>query len=198
MAKAIGDRGHLASVGLSHCYIWYRAVASQADRLATTGWVIEGYLCVVALRNLRRAAELVASALDDTDAAAAARTAIGEFDRMLPGMKNARDVLEHFDAYATGTGRLQRRAADEPYDVDISIRPAAGGGTQFVLHVGPFEVPVADAAAAACRLHADIYASGHDDPAVTSEWSRQILCDGAGRGVIPEHLAPAVVDGPNA
>jgi hypothetical protein len=38
---------------------------------------------------------------------------IAEFKRMLPGLVNARDILEHFDDYAAGRGRLQRSGPEQ-------------------------------------------------------------------------------------
>lgn len=169
------------------CYIWYRVLAAQADRLAESGFVPEGYVFVLALRNLRRAAALVASALSRAEDQHAAAAALAEFDRALPGAKEARDVLEHFDDYARGTGVLQRyQQAPERFPVAVDVRAAAGGGRRMVLCVGEFTVPIADAATAACLLMADMHAAAHPDPAYSSAWTRTALCDGAAHGVIPD------------
>lgn len=170
--------------GWVHCIQWYHATAAQADRLLNSGQVVEGYLFVSALRNLRRAAELVLALATEQAARDATKEAIALFDAQLPDAKDARDVLEHFDDYAQGRGRLQVRDGD-PYDITVSHRSAADGGQQMVLHVGPLTVPVADAAAAACRLYADLYAALHPDPAVSRDWSRHVLCEGTRQGVYP-------------
>jgi hypothetical protein len=51
------------------------------------------------------------------------------FERAVPGAKSARDMLEHFDDYARGDGRLQRKAMSE---LGIDVFEAAamfwGGG----------------------------------------------------------------------
>ena len=177
----------LAAEGLAACYIWNRVLATQADRLASTGFVPEGYVFILALRNLRRAAALVASALTQTKDRQAANAALVEFDLSLPGAKQARDILEHFDDYARGVGNLQRRQPEPvSFPVTVDVGPAAGGGRQMVLNVGEFAVPIADAAATACRLHADIYAAAHPDPAFTTDWCRRTLCEGIAHGVIAD------------
>ncbi|HEX4109716.1 MAG TPA: hypothetical protein VHX88_16375, partial [Solirubrobacteraceae bacterium] len=74
---------------------------------------------------------------------------IDAFERAVPGAKNARDVLEHFDEYARGDGRLQRKAMSE---LGIDVFEAAamfwGGGYDSVadeLTEGPFVVVVSQA-----------------------------------------------------
>jgi hypothetical protein len=86
---------------------------------------------------------------------------IDAFERAVPGAKNARDVLEHFDEYARGGGRLQRKAMNE---LGIDVFEAAamfwGGGYDPAadeLTEGPFVVVVSQAVEASQRLHAAIY-----------------------------------------
>ena len=177
----------LAAYGMGACYTWYRVLAAQADRLAESGFVPDGYVFVIALRNLRRAATLVASTLTSTEDQQAAAAALAGFDQALPGSKEARDILEHFDDYARGTGWLQNHQQPPArFPVTVDVRPAAGGGRQMVLCVGDFAVSIADAATAACLLMADMHAAAHPDPAYTSAWTRATLCDGAAHGVIPD------------
>jgi hypothetical protein len=86
---------------------------------------------------------------------------IDAFERAVPGAKNARDVLEHFDEYAGGDGRLQRKAINE---LGIDVFEAAAmfwrGGYDPAadeLTEGPFVVVVSQAVEASQRLHAAIY-----------------------------------------
>jgi hypothetical protein len=61
---------------------------------------------------------------------------IAEFKRMLPGLVNARDILEHFDDYAAGRGRLQR-SGPEQYHFTYYVQdgePVVAVG-RFSLHV---------------------------------------------------------------
>jgi hypothetical protein len=94
-------------------------------------------LMLLALRNVLRAAEWTAgdlSALPDADEGP--QEWIAEFKRMLPGLVNARDILEHFDDYAAGRGRLQR-SGPEQYHFTYYVQdgePVVAVG-RFSLHV---------------------------------------------------------------
>src|ERR1700690_3125322 len=78
---------------------------SPWDRVKAAG----AALMLLALRNVLRAAEWTASDLSALpDADEGRQEWIAEFKRMLPGLVNARDILEHFDDNAAGRGRLQR------------------------------------------------------------------------------------------
>ena len=57
-----------------------------------------------ALRNLLRIAEVARDVPGVSEAKA-------KFEAAIPGIKDARDVLEHFDDYALGVGKLQQRGA---------------------------------------------------------------------------------------
>ena len=89
---------------------------------------------------------------------------IDVFEAAVPGAKSARDILEHFDEYARGEGRLQRKAVNE---LGIDEFEAAamfwGGGydplTEEITE-GPFVVAVPQAIEAAQRLYAAIYRAG--------------------------------------
>jgi hypothetical protein len=86
---------------------------------------------------------------------------IDAFEAAVPGAKSARDILEHFDEYARGDGRLQREAMTE---LGIDVFQAAamfwGGGYDPVAEEiiqGPFVVAVPRAVEASQRLQAAIY-----------------------------------------
>lgn len=86
---------------------------------------------------------------------------IDAFHETVPGAKDARDLLEHFDEYARGEGRLQRRAMRE---FGMGFYEAAamfwGGGydpTTEAITEGPFTVIVPRAIAASQRLQMAIY-----------------------------------------
>jgi hypothetical protein len=86
---------------------------------------------------------------------------IDVFEKAVPGAKSARDILEHFDEYARGEGRLQRKAMNE---LGIDVFEAAaifwgGGYDPFTEEIaeGPFVVAVSQAVEASERLHAAIY-----------------------------------------
>jgi hypothetical protein len=101
-------------------------------------------LMAVAVRNVLRAAEAVAALGTDADLDAALAT----FRAKLPGVKDLRDVLEHFDAYASNHGRLQR-AGEAPGGYRVFYeRPVL----RYMLHVGDLVLDVDDAAEAAGDL----------------------------------------------
>src|ERR1700722_799499 len=116
-------------------------------------------------RALRRCAEMQAKELarlgvSDIDRARLDR-AIEDFDVAVPDARHARDVLEHFDGYARGEGRLQRKTISE---LGIDVYEAAamywGGGydpgTEQITE-GPFVVNVPLAVDASEQLHLAIY-----------------------------------------
>jgi hypothetical protein len=92
------------------------------------------------------------------------RGEIAVFESAVPSAKSARDILEHFDDYARGQGKLQRRAMKE---LGIDVFEAAamfwgGGYDPFTEEVseGPFVVAVPLAVMASERLQMAIYEAG--------------------------------------
>jgi hypothetical protein len=86
---------------------------------------------------------------------------IDVFEVAVPGAKSARDILEHFDEYARGQGRLQRQAMNEQ-GIDVFEAAAmfwGGGYDPFTEEIteGPFVVAIPQAVEASQRLQAAIY-----------------------------------------
>ena len=85
--------------------------------------------------------------------------AIGASETQMPGAKDIRDVLEHFDDYELGDGRLSRGKV-APRDWAPTAESAAeyviGAGLDenglFVVRCGPHEIVVQKAAGAASEL----------------------------------------------
>ena len=97
---------------------WRHAVQVQSLRILTDGAMgytgpftrqVDVYLFALSLRNVIRAAQMVRAALDPGPASQAA-TALAAFDAAVPRAADVRDVLEHFDAYLSGSGKLQKQA----------------------------------------------------------------------------------------
>ena len=120
------------------------------------------------LRLLRLCAEMQAKELESLGVGDADRDrldrAIKEFDKTMSNAKSARDMLEHFDEYARGKGRLQQKAIRE---LGLGVHEAAalywGGGydpTTEELREGPFLIKVPAALAASEALYRAIYAAG--------------------------------------
>jgi hypothetical protein len=120
------------------------------------------------LRALQRCAEMMARELKrlgvDKVHRDHLRQAIREFEAAVPGARSARDILEHFDEYARGEGKLVKQAMR---DLGIDVYEAAamywGGGydpsTEEVTE-GPFVIVIPAALESAERLQRAIYAAG--------------------------------------
>jgi hypothetical protein len=124
---------------------------------------IFGQMRLLRLCAEMQAKELVRLGVSDVDRNRLDR-AIEEFDKATPGAKSARDMLEHFDEYARGEGRLQRQAIRE---LGLGVYEAAalywGGGydpTTEQINEGPFVIDVRAAQTASEGLHRAIYAAG--------------------------------------
>jgi hypothetical protein len=120
------------------------------------------------LRLLRRCAGLQAGELKRLGVPDVHRDrldqAIAAFDEATEGATDARNILEHFDEYARGKGKLQRKAIK---DQGMGLSEAAalywGGGydpTTEQLSEGPFVIVVPDAVAASEALYQEIYVAG--------------------------------------
>jgi hypothetical protein len=117
------------------------------------------------LRALHRCAEMQATELRRLGVDAVHRDQLRDeitaFDNAVPGAKNARDILEHFDGYARGKGRLQKTAIrDDGVDVDEAATMFWGGGYNpetEVLTEGPFTIVIPQAVDAARRLYLAVY-----------------------------------------
>jgi hypothetical protein len=116
------------------------------------------------LRALQRCAEMMARELKRLGVAKVhrdhLRQAIREFEAAVPGAKSARDILEHFDEYARGEGKLVKQAMRDVYEAAAMYW---GGGydpsTEEVTE-GPFVIVIPAALESAGRLQRTIYAAG--------------------------------------
>ncbi len=115
---------HSVNVALAHAWQWAVAVRAQVARVVegsgSLQQIPDAFLLIIAVRNVRRAADMALRHLTNTAAKDQLREALNDFEAALPGVVNARDVLEHFDDYSLGVGNLQQpttrkqqRAADE-------------------------------------------------------------------------------------
>jgi hypothetical protein len=101
------------SEALGYVTRWRRSVQLQSVRLLgdvtdqPDNREVDFSLFAVALRDLRRAVELVRKVAPKA-AWSGIDLALNEFDAVVPHTQDLRDVLEHFDDYARGDGKLQR------------------------------------------------------------------------------------------
>ena len=88
---------------ISWTYQWLDAVDRQAGRTLDMPdhgkGQVEILLFVGALRNVMRGAEAILGK---------DHAAVRSFYEAVPGAMDIRDMLEHFDEYVTGNGRLQK------------------------------------------------------------------------------------------
>jgi hypothetical protein len=87
----------------------------------------------------------------DGEAQQDARRAVADFEGAVPDVKNARDVLDHFDAYAQGIGDLShpgvkrsKRVRSEAAAREFDPFYEDGGPDRYVIHLGALEIEVAD------------------------------------------------------
>jgi hypothetical protein len=144
----------LLDTARGHAYIWAEAVDATANRILANQDVTsvatgDAALLAVAVRNVFRAAELAQKVTTGPEAARFA-AATAKFRQQLPEAENLRDVLNHFDRYEIGQGKLQKDARK------------TGGTTEFyriwlnretfVLEVGSLSIDVRKAKEAAIEL----------------------------------------------
>jgi hypothetical protein len=99
---------------------------------------VDTCLFAIALRNFLRAAELMQAVADERHARPLG-DALRRFYESAPDVKDIRDVLEHFDAYAQGRGKLQVETM--PFSL---LHESTGGG--FRLHVIGLDRPAGEVA----------------------------------------------------
>jgi hypothetical protein len=125
-------------------HTWLLAARRQAQRVADSGVgmaPVEMVMFIDALRNVVRAAEKLLGR--DHEALRAFRQAV-------PNAVAVRDMLEHFDAYLEGRGKLQRAGTvDDPWSYFAS---GSIQNTTRRLHVGGYEIELPGAMEALTTL----------------------------------------------
>ncbi|MEU4806600.1 hypothetical protein [Actinosynnema sp. NPDC023587] len=148
---------------MTHLVTWYRAVTMQAERVLDTNRdhvdrQIDGYQFVHVLRQALRAACMLRDHLTGP-AQAVAQAAVSRFEVAAPDAKNARDVLDHFDDYARGTGNLshpgvpaKRRQPTEQAARQFNVFYELGANGRYILHLGSLSIDVVGAQQACSDL----------------------------------------------
>ncbi|MEV6345023.1 hypothetical protein [Actinoplanes sp. NPDC051851] len=146
-------------LALSHAWLWAKACEVPAARLLGDGSGLpDALLLLVALRNVRRAAELAATSLTNPEAQRRLTDALAEFDAALPGLKPARDVIEHLDQYAIGTGHEQKAlqaARPSLTRAELAAQYAVrleGTYDEPIVQVGPYAIEAVKVPGTAGRL----------------------------------------------
>lgn len=145
---------------VGHVVQWAYAMDVQAERIESAGTgplamrrrEIDVRFFVQALRNLLRAIELIQRRASDA-AREQIAAALEAFNQEVPGAKDVRDRLEHFDEYESGVGKDQRKAGvTEPSITFFASRPGRHAVTVLVPGLTDATVEVQAAKTAADRL----------------------------------------------
>ena len=113
--------------------IAFEAMALQYERLCESArYRPDAYLFAVALAQVVKAAEITDGALGSVET----RAALKSFRAAFPHATDVRNVVEHWEAYAEGKGRLQKRGGFGPVDL---LNVTENKRRELVLEVGPPE-----------------------------------------------------------
>lgn len=112
-------------VAQSRAEMWLSFAVRALERTRASGpvpWglVTESWSCVLALNHVRSCAALATETATVPAALETASVALAAFDRAVPGLINARNFLEHDEAYVVGKGDLQQRGPRSKRIVDQS------------------------------------------------------------------------------
>jgi hypothetical protein len=130
--------------------IAFEAMALQYERLCESArYRPDAYLFAVALAQVVKAAEITDGALGSVET----RAALKSFRAAFPHATDVRNVVEHWEAYAEGKGRLQKRGGFGPVDL---LNVTENKRRELVLEVGPLKLNIRQAAWAARRLYEKI------------------------------------------
>lgn len=154
------------ALAVTDALTWNTIVSIQQRRIATADSDFERqldlYLFALALRGVVRAAEFArqaATSSGDDEAHDRISEALDGFTDAVPDAKHVRDILEHFDKYRLGEGRLQRRRAMDELLVWVED---AGEGPVLVLGAR-YRLPVLTAVAAAGALADEVRRALHHE-----------------------------------
>jgi hypothetical protein len=125
-------------------YTWFAAAERQAMRTLhpqhRSDYQVEGYLFILAVRQVLRAVEAARSHADqhrDGKRSAKLTKALATFDTTVDAARMVRDVLTHFDKYQRGKGDLQltdKRAGRDPRRLNVYYENT---GSTIRLHLMP-------------------------------------------------------------
>jgi hypothetical protein len=164
---------HSPNVALAHARHWAVAVRAQAARVVegsgSLQQIPDAFLLIIAVRNVRRAADMALGQLTSTAAKEQLREALDDFAARLPEVVAARDVLEHFDDYSLDVGNLQQptirkrrqRAADEDLaqQYRVEFEHVDNDPQRPRIRIGPYTLELAEAGHAASMVVYEIWAA---------------------------------------
>jgi hypothetical protein len=150
----------LPDVAQAYAARWALGVQRQHDRLKAgpdeygdDGLILDAIQYTVCLRNLMRAAYLIHDTLHPHDPGYVEYW-LKDFERRCPGIVAARDWLEHFDEYALGIGKAQRKRGRPRTPLRLKLdRSPEGDWTMTLVAAGRrIVIDLARATAAAADL----------------------------------------------
>ncbi|MCX4758717.1 hypothetical protein [Kitasatospora purpeofusca] len=161
------------AIAVSEATWWNATVALTVRRMREQPTQVRGFdsqqidarTLVTALRNLLTAATLQKAALTELGAAQTPADELDaarrRFEAALPGLKEIRDGLTHFEHWSRGTGlgaqAAARRAGQREREVARDFWSFQFDPTTDSVTMGPFTIQVTAAEAAAELLHGAIY-----------------------------------------
>jgi hypothetical protein len=184
-AHALPDaaQGHAAFWALA-VYRQHQRLKNDADEYGEAGRLLDAMQYVICLRNVIRSAHLVHDAVQPYDAGYVDYW-LRNLQRYAPGVVAARNLLEHFDEYALGLGRVRRGRSRTPLRVKLDrtgegrlklVLVASGRrvaidldkATDAAAHLWIGLVSVADAAEEMAAEEAEAQANRHRRPQIVS------------------------------
>ncbi|MER7994400.1 hypothetical protein [Micromonospora chalcea] len=169
------------SLALSQAWLWTKAAMVPAERLINgpSSGLPDALLLLVALRNVHRAATMAIRHMRNPDAKQHLTDAVAQFEVALPGLVEARDVVEHFDQYTLGGGNVQKRLRRDAVSNGIDLSDAelaeryaprlSGTGSHPLISIGPHSIDVTRAPNAASWLLGRIDSAADIEQRMTSE-----------------------------
>lgn len=189
------------AIAISEAQWWQKAVRLAVLRLQESddpriSWFssrqIDARLLVFALRQILNAERLAAVAMDARGVDAAPREALARarqrFEDALPGVKDMRDALMHFDEWSRGQGRGPQR---DRRDAGAALRDVAREYWGFgfdpnagTVSLGPYTIRVDIADQAASDLSWAIYQAARAvDQAIATELASRTMKTLSGAGL---------------
>jgi hypothetical protein len=166
------------NLALSQAWLWGKAAMVPTARLLGDGSGLpDALLLMVALRNVHRAATMAQDSLQKPEANQRLVDALAAFDAALPGLIEARDVVEHFDEYRIGDGRVQRALLKQGTSPEVTAAELAeqyaprleGSYDEPILRVGPHSIEVTKVHEAVNVLFEGIWAAARAEDGRESE-----------------------------
>jgi len=177
------ETARLLAVAWERAYAYADMVQAIGKRLAQLNALPhverlgEALQLVSAVRNVLRAGEFARDLATGEQHDRLAH-ALAEFNSALPRAEDARNVLEHFDAYALGKGRLQRKERAAGDDVTMYPVLAIWEDGRCVVVVGPLRIDVPIAVAAAAKLAATVGVTDAGDTITSGLRCTHVRCVG--------------------